>query len=110
MWHRIAIDPNKDYVLQLCQNAERVRYFRARAIDEAPHADMVFETVPLPAEIVRDYRLEELRGRHLSNGEMFAFGPHGEWFTEAESNVMRRRGGWNNIPWHNGIAPRLPPK
>ena len=114
MWKRVALVPEKSYVLQLCQDESRVRYFLAREIEEPPHPDMVLETVPVSARLVGEYRFEELRSVLLSNGETFSFGPHGEWFTEAETKarleMIRGLRGWASIPWHNGTEPRLPPK
>lgn len=114
MWKRVAVDPEKRYVLQLCQNAERSRYFLARETGESPHPDMVLETIPVAAKLVAEYRFDELQNLRLSNGESFSFGPHGEWFTESETiarmEMIRGLRGWASIPWHNGIEPRLPPK
>jgi hypothetical protein len=110
MWKRVAVDPEKSYVLQLCQDGHRVRYFLAREIDEPPHPDMVLETVPVSARLIAEYRFEELRSVRLSNGETLAFGPHGEWFTEIETKALQERRVWASVPWHNGVEPRLPPK
>lgn len=110
MWQRLRVNPDKTYVLQLCQNSKRVRYFTARELNEPSHPDMVLETMPVPAELIAKYDFEQLRSVRLANGEMFSFGPHGEWFTQAESTAMRARRGWDSIPWHNGVEPQLPPK
>jgi hypothetical protein len=56
------------------------------------------------------YRFEELQSVRLSNGQTFAFGPHGEWFTEAETKALQERREWTSIPWQNGVELRLPPK
>jgi hypothetical protein len=52
MWTRVAVDPEKSYVLQLCQDGQGARYFLAREINERPHPDMVLETVPVSARLV----------------------------------------------------------
>src|SRR4051812_34315433 len=107
MWKRIAVNPAKSYVLELCQDGQRVRYFVAREFDAPPNAHMV---VPVSACLIAEYRLEELGSVRLSNGETFTFGPHGEWFTEAEAKAIQEQRQWSSIPWHEGIEPRLPPK
>lgn len=114
MWKRVAVDSQKVYILQLCQDRDRRRYFLARAINDPSHPDAVFETVPVSALLDGEYRFDELRSVRLSNGETFSFGPHGEWFTEAETLADKERikgkRGWASMPWYNGTEPRLPEK
>ena len=110
MWKRIPIDGSKRYVLQLCQDAERVRYLLPRPEGSPPTAEMLVESQQVSADLIANYRVDEiLRTTVLSSGERFTVGPHGEWFTEAEQIAIETKG-WNAVPWVGGVMPNLPPK
>jgi hypothetical protein len=109
MWKRIPINVGERYVLQLCQNAERVRYLLPRHQDSPPSADMLLETALIDGDLIASYRIDDIvRTTSLVSGERFTASPHGEWFTEAERKAIETKG-WNAVPWVGGVTPNLPP-
>jgi hypothetical protein len=110
MWRRTELDPDIEYVIQLCQDEAGVRRLRLRdpAREEA-HAEAILETGPVSHELLwkqNVYRIsEEVR---LKDGGRFFFDAHCVWFTEDEVKALS--GEQVEIPWCTKKAPVLAPK
>ncbi len=109
MWKQVPISDDKRYVLNLCQSADRRRFCVVTEIGvQAP--DMVLQTEEVSPATLRSYAFQEIEGRtRTTDGQVFVFGAHGEWFTEIEAERLRDTN-HDSIPWVTSIPPRLPPK
>lgn len=114
MWKRIALDINRSYKLQLCQDQEtHRRYCRiAETGDRAIYeACVVFETGAVPNELLAGYQWETIQKNfHTTSGQRFEFGSHGEWFSERESAEMLEYdlGKLSEVKWETNFPPRFP--
>lgn len=107
MWRGHSINPDRQYILQLCQDQNRARYIRPRETTSAPSAEMLLETVPIDGNLIASYKFDEICRALLTTGERFTIGPHGEWFTVAELQAIESVG-WNAVAWVGGARPTLP--
>jgi hypothetical protein len=107
MWRRIPVSYDKQYVLNLCQDAKGYRFcVVTEAGSTAP--DMVRQVTEISSDLIRRYAVHELEKLPLSDGSHFVFGPHGEWFTIAEEEALADD--QDDVPWITSVAPTLPPK
>lgn len=107
MWKRISVSDDKQYVLNLCQNAMRHRFcVVTEAGSVAP--DMVRQVTEISSDLIRRHAYEEIVKLPLSDGSHFVFGPHGEWFTTAEEEALADD--QEDVPWITDVAPTPPPK
>ncbi|MCG8002187.1 MAG: hypothetical protein N0C81_20730 [Candidatus Thiodiazotropha lotti] len=106
MW-LTEIDPDKEYILQLCQNDEGRRYCVFRESEEVKSEFCVSESPPVPHEILKSKNINE-----LCDFCNVVFGGHGEWYTEAESESMRNYdlGKAKVVQWSTEQAPCFAPK
>jgi hypothetical protein len=114
-WNRFGIEPERQYVVELCQRPDGHRYAQYRFANiESTDTDAVLETVPALGQRFIEYGFhvycKELK---LTSGESFAFDSHGIWLTETEIRRMKDRSTpyWEGDQsfWVNGIAPQFPP-
>jgi hypothetical protein len=109
MWQRVTAEPGSRYVLQLCMGENAVRYVRPREAEVGePDPGRVLETESFPGEWVSGYNFRSIGAVPLADGSRFQLGPHGEWFTAAEMEVLDSDKP-EPVPWHGGITPLLPP-
>lgn len=112
MWKRSDIDPNKQYVIQLCHDDHGTRMLRLRELDGEPlHPDAVFETGPVSNELLLQgdiFKIAEIT--KLANGKTFDFDAHGIWFTAEELAAFHKnQGDLNSVPWSTKTPPVLAP-
>ena len=114
-WNRFGLDPDRTYVVQLCQELSGRRYARYRDVDSGePDTNAVFETESATGrQFVKWGDYTYANHLRLSSGERFAFDVHGIWLTDSETKRMQDRANpwWlgDQSFWVNGIAPLFPP-
>ena len=105
MWKRIPLLDNQKYVLNLCQD-EKGRRFSVVTEIQTTASCMIRQTEELPVALLRSYDWKEISRRfRLRDGSGFVFGPHGEWFTHEEVEVLTR--GDSAVPWITPCPPCL---
>ena len=107
MWKRVTIIDGRQYTVQLCQRPDGHRFC---AVAEAGTIvdDMILRTDSIPASVIRDASPKQIAGLGLLGGGRFFFGPHGEWFTEAEMEALEDD--HEIVPWVTHQPPNLAPK
>ena len=106
MWKRTVIDPNKEYVLNLCQDG--LRFCRvAEKNSEENKECLVFSTEVIPHNLLENYETEIIEENYkTTDGRRFYFGAHGEWMIDVEYEAFTED---KPIPWVNG-EPDFAPK
>jgi len=113
-WNRLGLDPNKDYVVELCQQPDGRRYTRHRQYPIGANDPFaVLETTPATAKTFLAWGFYEYADHlTLRNGQRFGFDAHGVWLTDVEWRYMETEQSCSNqnAPWVRGIPPKVPPK
>jgi hypothetical protein len=110
MWKRDDIQDGVRYVLWLCQDVDRRRYFRPMPRGERADEGLLY-TEEVSNELLRArdvIRISEVV--RLATGEPFVVDAHGTWFTESELRAMRDGRPRTDVPWVGGVEPRRAPK
>lgn len=109
MFKRPELEVGRRYRLWLCQRGG-ARWMEVAEEDASVPAG-VLSTALVPHELLLARDLKRIVEQvPLADGTRFVVDAHGIWFTERERAAFRAGADYDQIPWVDGVAPRLAPK